>query len=270
MQTKFKGGVTSAAKWGRPRIILIALAVVLFAAAAGAAFGYVMTGRSDSPPSRPETVTAALLRRAFVPLHARKIEVPADPPASALLDGRRIYFQHCSLCHGGSGKADAALSKAFYPPVPDLTDALSRRWSDRELFWTIQNGVRLTGMPAWRSTLNDDQTWHVIAYVRRLSMRDQQAQARATNLGDSPAELRQLALDTIEDQGCRDCHRIGGEGATVGPNLSEEWARGRSDQWLLGHFRNPPAYTPGTQMPSFSNLSDRELKALVLFLQEPK
>ena len=61
-----------------------------------------------------------------------------------------------------------------------------------------------------------------------------------------------------------------GEGATIGPNLSDEWARGRTDDWLIGHFRNPRAYTPGTRMPSFSHLGDRQLRALVLFLQEPK
>jgi mono/diheme cytochrome c family protein len=141
------------------------------------------------------------------------------------------------------------------------------RWSDRDLFWTIQNGIRMTGMPAWRSSLTEQQTWDVVAYIRHLSEQSGKRSAPGTH-GTSDADLRRIAQQTIEDEGCRDCHTIDGVGARIGPNLSDEWARGRSDAWLIGHFRHPSAYTPGTPMPSFDHLSDVQLKALVRYLQD--
>jgi mono/diheme cytochrome c family protein len=267
-------GLASTGKWVRFRHVrrstfLAAGSVVMVAAMAGAAiFGYIMTGPADRRPSRVETLAANSIRRIFVPLHVRRIQPPPAPSPAGLLEGRKIYRQRCALCHGGGGKGGTAISPVFYPPVPDVTATATQRWSDRELFWTIQNGIRMTGMPAWRSELNDQQTWDVVAYMRRLADQDGK-NAHAKQGGGSAADLHQLALQTIEDEGCRDCHTIDGTGATIGPNLSDEWARGRSDEWLLGHFRHPAAVTPGTPMPSFDYLSDEQLKALVRYLQDP-
>ena len=63
------------------------------------------------------------------------------------------------------------------------------------------------------------------------------------------------------------CHQLNGEGGKVGPDLSVEGARGRTNEWLVGHFKDPPAYTVGSIMPSFKNLTDDQLQALTVFLQ---
>lgn len=249
-----------------PLLAIPALAVCAIAAV----FAYAMTGPADGSPTKAETQLMTSLRRIFVPLHARSVPNPPHISSADLVEGRRIFLQTCAQCHAVNGRGEKHLAASFYPPVPDISTASMQRWSDRDLFWTVRNGIRLTGMPAWRSTLNEQQTWQVVAYVRRLADSARQSTERARRIGDSTMNLRELALRTIDEQGCRDCHRIAGEGATIGPNLSDEWTRGRSDEWLLGHFRDPGAFTPGTMMPSFSNLSDRELKALVMFLQEPK
>lgn len=238
--------------------------------AAALTFGYLMTGPADRTPTHAESISANLMRRLFIPLRVSK--VPAAPATSteSLLAGRKIFLQACSTCHAATGHGDQQLAGSFYPPVPDITGEAAQRWSDRELFWIIRNGIRLTGMPAWRSTLSEQQTWDVVSYVRHLSIGISDARTRSKEAGNSPKDLRDLALETIDDEGCRDCHTIDGRGAKRGPNLSDEWARRRSDEWLLGHFKNPKAYTPGTPMPSFSHLSDMQLKALVFFLQQPE
>lgn len=66
------------------------------------------------------------------------------------------------------------------------------------------------------------------------------------------------------------CHQLDGQGGKVGPDLTIEGTRGRTDEWLIGHFRNPPAYTPGSIMPPFKNLTGRQLQALTTFLQSQK
>ena len=52
----------------------------------------------------------------------------------------------------------------MYPPAMDLTSAHVQHWSDAELFWIIQNGVRLTGMPAWKSSISDSDTWKLTRF----------------------------------------------------------------------------------------------------------
>ena len=43
--------------------------------------------------------------------------------------------------------------------------------------------------------------------------------------------------------------------------------RGRTNEWLIGHFKDPPAYVHGSLMPPFKNLTSEQLQALTLFLQ---
>ena len=66
------------------------------------------------------------------------------------------------------------------------------------------------------------------------------------------------------------CHPLNGEGGNVGPDLTVEGTRGRSDDWIIGHFKNPSAYTRGSLMPAFKNLTEEQLRALTAFLQDQK
>ena len=66
------------------------------------------------------------------------------------------------------------------------------------------------------------------------------------------------------------CHQLDGEGGTLGPDLSLEGTRKRSEEWLLGHFKTPAAYTKGSIMPSYKNLTEGQLRALIAFLQNEK
>ena len=71
-------------------------------------------------------------------------------------------------------------------------------------------------------------------------------------------------------EACFVCHRLDGEGGKVGPDLTVEGNRGRSAEWLVGHFKNPGAYVPGSIMPSFKNLTDEQLNSLTVFLMNQK
>src|SRR6185369_8929759 len=56
----------------------------------------------------------------------------------------------------------------MFPPVPDLADPAIQAMSDGALFAIISNGVRWTGMPAFRQEHNADETWKLVAFVRRV------------------------------------------------------------------------------------------------------
>ena len=86
---------------------------------------------------------------------------------------------------------------------------------------------------------------------------------RAQNANVLAALHRQAA----QRDGCFKCHRLNGQGGEVGPDLTMEGTRGRSDTWLIGHFKNPQARSPGSVMPVFDDLTDRQLQVLTAFLQ---
>jgi cbb3-type cytochrome oxidase cytochrome c subunit len=50
------------------------------------------------------------------------------------------------------------------------------------------------------------------------------------------------------------CHQLNGAAGNVGSNLTVEGTRGRTEEWLVGHFKDPPAYTPGSLMPALPEL----------------
>lgn len=56
------------------------------------------------------------------------------------------------------------MGKHMYPPAPDIREADTQNMTDGELFYIIQNGIRLTGMPAWGSGSDHDaeDSWKLV------------------------------------------------------------------------------------------------------------
>ena len=69
------------------------------------------------------------------------------------------FLGSCAQCHGADARGDTNIGRNMNPPAMDLTSAHVQHWSEAELFWIIQNGVRLTGMPSWKSSISDNDTW---------------------------------------------------------------------------------------------------------------
>jgi mono/diheme cytochrome c family protein len=228
---------------------------------------------ADKKPSTLETALANAAKDVVVPLEAKKIKNPFPASDANIQTGKQIYLQQCALCHAADGHAATKIGLAMYPPAMDLTSPHVQRWSDAELFWITQNGVRLTGMPAWKSIVSEDDTWKVVDFIHALRkespMRTSARQNEAVGV-KSQAELIDYGRKLYRQEGCMGCHQLDGDGGKVGPDLSVEGTRGRSDEWLVGHFKDPSAYTPGSVMPSFNQLTDDQLDALTVFLQSEK
>ena len=85
-----------------------------------------------------------------------------------------------------------------------------------------------------------------------------------------PFDLVNYGKTLFRQQGCLMCHRLKGEGGGVGPDLTSEGRRGRTTEWLMGHFKDPATYVKGSVMPPSKNLTEEQLKALAAFLQNQK
>jgi mono/diheme cytochrome c family protein len=68
----------------------------------------------------------------------------------------------------------------------------------------------------------------------------------------------------FEEQGCIGCHKLGGVGGNIGPELDKVGAK-RSPEWLANHFRAPAEVVPGSGMPPVKR-SDADIEALALFM----
>ena len=54
------------------------------------------------------------------------------------------------------------------PPVADLASEGIQQYSDGQLKWIVQNGIRMSGMPGWTGILNDDEMWAIVRFLRHL------------------------------------------------------------------------------------------------------
>lgn len=93
--------------------------------------------------------------------------------AADVEEGKKVYMQFCSSCHGQSGKGDGPAAAALNPKPRDHTDReYMSKLSDEQLFKVIKEGGASIGksplMPPWGPSLKDDQIKDVIAYVRTL------------------------------------------------------------------------------------------------------
>ncbi|WP_085808852.1 c-type cytochrome [Sphingomonas sp. TZW2008] len=93
---------------------------------------------------------------------------PDDPiDRSGMVSAAGHFANACSVCHGAPGVKPAPVMQAATPPAPNLA-INAREWTDKQLFWILQHGVKYTGMPAWAVQDRPDEVRRMVAFVRRL------------------------------------------------------------------------------------------------------
>jgi mono/diheme cytochrome c family protein len=136
----------------------------------GAMLGALLPGcTADKHPSQGETDLADAAKDVTIPLEAGKMQNPLPDTDEVVGQGQEVFLGSCAQCHGADGRGDSNLGRSMNPPAMDLSSAHVQHWSDAELFWIIQNGVRLTGMPAWKGSISEDDTWKLTRYIHNVS-----------------------------------------------------------------------------------------------------
>ena len=120
-------------------------------------------------PGHVETRAANLAKRVLIYRASRQPIPPRPLDIKASVDnGSTHYGLECSICHGTDGHTQAPLGRWMYPRPADLSGSQVQTYSDQELFWIIQNGIRFTGMPAFGKVESPDHIWDLVNYVRTL------------------------------------------------------------------------------------------------------
>src|SRR6266851_183340 len=107
-------------------------------------------------PTAVEGWIARWFRSAALPSDARALSNPVPNTPEALADARAHWADHCAICHANDGSGATLMGKHTYPPAPDMRLPTTQRMSDGELFFIIQNGIRLSAMPAWGGASDQD------------------------------------------------------------------------------------------------------------------
>jgi mono/diheme cytochrome c family protein len=120
-------------------------------------------------PGQTETFLATKAKHLLIHKGSRQGVPP--PPAdaqAAIKEGDKLFGMECASCHGASGYDLTDGGRWMYPRAADLTSRDSQSYSDREIFWIIKNGVRMSGMPAFGKVESDEHIWELALYVRHL------------------------------------------------------------------------------------------------------
>ena len=126
---------------------------------------YFATGQAPVATSAPPMPFEKTLARMAV--HARmKKEIKENPSFNAdegaLFSGAMIYKDNCAACHGLPSQKKTNIAEVMYPPPPQLF--MGKGVTDDtpgETYWKVDNGIRLTGMPAFNKILSQIQMWQV-------------------------------------------------------------------------------------------------------------
>jgi len=150
----FLAGVLSAA---------IVLAVVAFVALRQAhGFSALET------PSGIERWIAGTARDLAMPSAAKSVVNPIPDTPEVLTEARAHWADHCASCHANNGSGDTEMGEHSFPAAPDMRASETQDKTDGELFFIIQNGVRMSGMPGWAAPGHDEDSWKLVRFIRHL------------------------------------------------------------------------------------------------------
>lgn len=128
----------------------------------------------EGPGPMSRTMMTRLLRHATflndgVPKDYEGQKSTVAPGPDAIADGRQLYRDRCSSCHGSNGMGDGDVGRALSPSPAVLAYMITRPISvDPYLLWSISDGGKQfeSDMPSFKDKLTREEIWKIIAYMR--------------------------------------------------------------------------------------------------------
>jgi thiosulfate dehydrogenase len=151
---------------------------------------YLMAGfapaAATAPPMPFERFVAGTALHERVSREAPKRDASTFTAAD-LEDGAAVYKKNCAMCHGALSQPAPVIAKGMFPEPPQLLipDGMVTDDPVGETYWKVKNGIRLSGMPSFASSLTEGQMWDVGALL-----------ARANNLPPTAQHELQSAIES--------------------------------------------------------------------------
>lgn len=154
------------------KLTVLAAGVVLGLAAVGASgLSVIEFGLFDATATKSHAPLVAWATHSAmihsVRVRAAGIIPPARFTGAEVLAGFADYDSKCAMCHGGPGVGRATWVSGMTPTPPFLVDA-ANQWTPAQLDFIVRDGVKMTAMPGWRTTMSEGQIWDLVAFLEAL------------------------------------------------------------------------------------------------------
>jgi mono/diheme cytochrome c family protein len=152
----------------RRTVVLVGLSALIVLMIAILALRFSLSALPE--PGRVETYLAGKLRRIVIYRASKRERIPPAPTDlnASIEEGDKLYGTECGDCHGLDGKSPTDAGRWMYPRAANLISSETQRYSDRELFTIVRNGIRFSGMPAFARVETDEHIWNLVHYLRKL------------------------------------------------------------------------------------------------------
>jgi predicted CXXCH cytochrome family protein len=222
--------------------LLALLSIALLAAIATGALlwrGF----RANSEPSLFERNVARAIRNWAIPRSARAEKNPLQPTPDNLQAARETFLAQCATCHGYVDTGVTQIGRALYPRAPDLRSPRTQSLTDGELHYIIENGVQLTGMPAWKNSdaTQRDDPWRLVFFIRTLRPLSAQEQAQQNSTASSAHYVGSFA--------CRKCHQ----------QIYERWKKTPMANVVRDPREHPDAFIPDLATNPFPKFTKKDV-----------
>ncbi|GKT12070.1 MAG: hypothetical protein ISEC1_P1044 [Thiomicrorhabdus sp.] len=116
------------------------------------------------------TAVLTLVRERSITVRAENITTPTNlSNPDMIAQGAKNYDAMCSQCHLAPAMKPTELNLGLYPQPPTFFDqGEAQHYHEHDpakTFWTVKNGLKMTGMPAWGDFHTDEQIWQLVAFL---------------------------------------------------------------------------------------------------------
>jgi mono/diheme cytochrome c family protein len=269
------------------KTLIVAIVVAALAGFAGAVLGVYNVAATEQHTAPVYWLLDFALKRS-IEQRAEHISVPPLDDPTLVQRGFRLYRGGCVQCHGGPGEAPDPLGLGMLP-APAALAHTAREWKPAELYWVIKHGIKMTGMPAWKFRLPEDDLWAIVAFLHelpKLSPVEYLELSRRLGSLEIPAVQPpidptpgagnpQRGKDAIQQYACVTCHKIPGvvgANAPVGPSLTRignrKYIAGvlpNTPENMVFFLRSPQEVDPLTAMPDL-RVTERDAWDITAYL----
>ncbi len=158
-------------------IFLGVLGAVLTAVVAGYIFMSLglMPANADAEPGSLETWIAKKSLRAAL----NRVVLPKTNPLPAneanLKAGIKLYTENCLVCHGASDGQASNIARGLFQKAPQFAKHGVEDDAEEKIYWLIQHGLRMTGMPSYGAALTENQIWQITMFLKNMDALPPQA-----------------------------------------------------------------------------------------------
>jgi mono/diheme cytochrome c family protein len=144
--------------------LVVLLAAFYLVAAAGA----IPANADARPPALEKWIAHKALEAAIV-RQAPKGDNPVPLTDGNLIAGIKLYAADCAVCHGAADGAASDIARGLYQKAPQLAKYGVEDDDDGEIYWKLYHGIRMTGMPAFRSALTENELWQIALFLKNMN-----------------------------------------------------------------------------------------------------